>query len=313
MNLPETEVPFDGVSINGAREDSTYANYSVPLPVGALLAAYRAVRRPRSWWRWVLVGVLGGIAALGRAELLLLVPLVPGIGTSVGGARIWVNLGAFTFQPGEFAKLALALFFAGYLVVKRDSLALVRTKFLGMGLPRLKDLGPILIAWAISLAVLVFETDLGTSLLFFGLFVVMLYVATGRRSWVFIGSVFAMKASSDLKPGAVTNRLQGLGARVDMGIGLVDGRDVGVGDHQHGRRGGQRGAGGGGRHRALPLRQRCGDAGGVDQRPPARSRAPRFSYPRHPGRHAGRRREPGSVHQRGHPRRCWRHARRTAP
>jgi len=88
------------------------------------------------------------------------------------------------------------VFFAGYLVVKRDSLALVRTKVLFVGLPRLKDLGPILVAWAVSLGVLVFERDLGTSLLFFGLFVTMLYIATQRRSWLLLGSVlFAIGAA----------------------------------------------------------------------------------------------------------------------
>ena len=124
----------------------------------------------------------------GLAGLVLLVlPLAPVIGTTVNGATLWIRLGGFSFQPAELAKILLTIFFAGYLVEKRDSLALVRTKFLGMGLPRLKDLGPILIAWLVSLAVLVFETDLGTSLLFFGLFVAMLYIATQRRSWLILG------------------------------------------------------------------------------------------------------------------------------
>lgn len=120
---------------------------------------------------------------------LLILPLAPIIGTTVNGATLWIRIGPFSFQPAEIAKIALTIFFAGYLVEKRDSLALVRTKFLGMGLPRLKDLGPILIAWLVSLAVLIFETDLGTSLLFFGLFVCMLYIATQRRSWLVIGGV----------------------------------------------------------------------------------------------------------------------------
>ncbi len=125
---------------------------------------------------------------LGLAGLVLLVlPLAPLIGTTVNGATLWIRLGGFSFQPAELAKILLTIFFAGYLVEKRDSLALVRTKFLGLGLPRLKDLGPILIAWLVSLGVLIFETDLGTSLLFFGLFVTMLYIATQRRSWLFLG------------------------------------------------------------------------------------------------------------------------------
>jgi cell division protein FtsW (lipid II flippase) len=121
--------------------------------------------------------------------VLLILPLAPIVGTTVNGATLWIRIGPFSFQPAEIAKIALTIFFAGYLVEKRDSLALVRTKFLGMGLPRLKDFGPILIAWLVSLAVLIFETDLGTSLLFFGLFVCMLYIATQRRSWLVIGGV----------------------------------------------------------------------------------------------------------------------------
>ena len=95
--------------------------------------------------------------------------------------------GPLSFQPGEIAKILLALFFAGYLVTARDSLSLVGRRFLGLQLPRGRDLGPILVAWLASLGVLVFESDLGTSLLFFGLFVVMLYVATERTSWIVIG------------------------------------------------------------------------------------------------------------------------------
>ena len=127
---------------------------------------------------------------LGLAGLVLLIlPLAPVIGTTVNGATLWIRVGGFSFQPAELAKILLTIFFAGYLVEKRDSLALVRTKFLGIGLPRLKDLGPIVVAWLVSLAVLVFERDLGTSLLFFGLFVSMLYIATQRRSWLILGSI----------------------------------------------------------------------------------------------------------------------------
>lgn len=127
---------------------------------------------------------------LGLLGLILLVlPLAPIIGTTVNGATLWIRVGGFSFQPAEIAKILLTIFFAGYLVEKRDSLALVRTKVLGLGLPRLKDLGPLVIAWLVSLAVLIFERDLGTSLLFFGLFVAMLYIATQRRSWLVIGGL----------------------------------------------------------------------------------------------------------------------------
>jgi cell division protein FtsW (lipid II flippase) len=118
---------------------------------------------------------------------LLLLPLLPVIGTSEFGSRIWIRIGPMSFQPGEVAKLLLAIFFAGYLVQTRDALSVAGRKVLGMTLPRARDLGPILVAWLASLAVLIFERDLGSSLLFFGLFVAMLYVATERVSWIAIG------------------------------------------------------------------------------------------------------------------------------
>ena len=121
--------------------------------------------------------------------ILMVLPLAPVIGTTVNGATLWIRVGGFSFQPAEIAKILITIFFAGYLVKTRDSLALVRTKFLGIGFPRPKDLGPIVFAWLISLGVLIFQRDLGTSLLFFGLFVSMLYIATQRRSWLIIGFV----------------------------------------------------------------------------------------------------------------------------
>lgn len=119
--------------------------------------------------------------------VLLLLPLVPVLGTEINGARIWIRLGPMSFQPGELAKIVLTVFFAGYLVTHRDTLSLAGRKVLGLQLPRARDLGPILVAWGASLCVLVLERDLGTSLLFFGLFVAMLYVATQRVSWIALG------------------------------------------------------------------------------------------------------------------------------
>ncbi|MFZ4894332.1 FtsW/RodA/SpoVE family cell cycle protein [Plantibacter sp. Mn2098] len=122
------------------------------------------------------------------AFVLLLLPLIPGIGKEISGARVWIGIGDFlSFQPGELAKIALAVFFAGYLVRTRDSLSMVGRKFLWMQFPRLRDLGPILVVWALSMAVIVFQRDLGTGLLYFGMFLAMLYVATGRASWVILG------------------------------------------------------------------------------------------------------------------------------
>lgn len=126
-------------------------------------------------------------AGLG-AILLLLGPLVPGLGYEVNGARIWVRLGPFGLQPGEVAKVLLVIAFSGYLVVHRDALALAGRRLLFVDLPRGRDLGPILAMWAVSLGILVFQRDLGSSLLFFGLFLVMLYVATERPGWLVVGS-----------------------------------------------------------------------------------------------------------------------------
>ncbi|MEV4361790.1 FtsW/RodA/SpoVE family cell cycle protein [Nonomuraea sp. NPDC004186] len=120
--------------------------------------------------------------------VLLAIPaLLPGSLSEVQGAKIWIRIGGFSIQPGEFAKLALVVFFAGYLVAKRDVLALAGRRLLFIDLPRARDLGPVLITWGLSLLVLVFEKDLGTSLLLFGTFIAMLYIATQRTSWVLIG------------------------------------------------------------------------------------------------------------------------------
>ncbi|WP_374284446.1 FtsW/RodA/SpoVE family cell cycle protein [Streptomyces sp. UNOB3_S3] len=107
------------------------------------------------------------------------------------GAKRWIFIGPLSFQPGEFVKTMIAVFFAGYLVIHRDALALTGRRFLGVRLPPGRQLGPILTVWVLSLMVLVLERDLGTSLIFFGLFVVMLYAATERTSWVVCGVLMA--------------------------------------------------------------------------------------------------------------------------
>ncbi|WP_307044999.1 FtsW/RodA/SpoVE family cell cycle protein [Agromyces ramosus] len=145
------------------------------------IATIVVIRNHRVLFRYT---YLAGLVAI----VLLLLPLVPGIGRELGGARVWIGFGDIaTFQPGEIAKIALAVFFAGYLVRNRDSLSMVGTKFLGMQFPRARDLGPLVVVWALSMAVIVFQRDLGTALLYFGLFLVMLYVATSRLSWVVLG------------------------------------------------------------------------------------------------------------------------------
>src|SRR3954465_14213749 len=134
----------------------------------------------RALQRYTYISMVGAL-------VLLLLPLVPGLGANIYGAKIWISVGGFSIQPGEFAKIVLAIFFAGYLMVKRDALALASRRFMGLYLPRGRDLGPIIVVWMISILILVFETDLGPSLLFFGMFIIMLYVATERTSWIVFG------------------------------------------------------------------------------------------------------------------------------
>jgi len=124
--------------------------------------------------------------------VLLLLPIVPGIGYSINGARLWVNLGFLQFQPAEFGRVLIVIFLASYLSQRRELLAAGVGRF---GLPRVKDLGPLLLAWGTSLAVLLLERDVGASLLLFGVFVVMVWVATGRSSYLVLGIVlFAIGA-----------------------------------------------------------------------------------------------------------------------
>src|SRR6476469_5634026 len=106
---------------------------------------------------------------------------------AMAGASVWIKLGSMTFQPGELAKVTLAIFFAGYLSSNRDLILLAGRKVGPLQFPRFKDLGPMIAAWLVSIGVLVFQSDLGSSVLFFGLFIVLIYVATSRISWVVIG------------------------------------------------------------------------------------------------------------------------------
>jgi len=146
----------------------------VAIVVIMVVRNHRVLQRYR--YVWMLVGVG-----------LLMLPLVPIIGTTINGARLWVNLGFVSFQPGEIGKIALALFFAGYLVTARDSLSVVGKRMFGVTWPRMKDLGPIFVVWGVAMLVLIFQRDLGTSLLYFGLFLVLMYVATGRAIWFVVG------------------------------------------------------------------------------------------------------------------------------
>lgn len=125
---------------------------------------------------------------------LLLLPLSP-LGQTVFGARLWVGIGSFRFQPGELAKLALVVFFAAYLAERKELLAMASRKLGPLRLPDVKHFGPLLVMWGLSLAVMFFEKDLGSSLLFFSVFLVMIYIATARSIYIATGGVmFAVGA-----------------------------------------------------------------------------------------------------------------------
>jgi cell division protein FtsW (lipid II flippase) len=157
--------------------------------VAVVIAVLAVIREVRVLQRYTYT--LGAVGLV----LLAIPALLPTSHSVVNGAKVWIIFGGFSVEPGEFARLALAVFFAGYLVSKRDVLALAGRGVLGIVLPRARDLGPVLIAWAASLLILIFETDIGTSALFFGMFVVMLYIATQRTSWLLIGVTLFLAGS----------------------------------------------------------------------------------------------------------------------
>ncbi|HUR78109.1 MAG TPA: FtsW/RodA/SpoVE family cell cycle protein [Acidimicrobiales bacterium] len=161
--------------------------------VAAFVATLIVVRRAADLERYRYLLMVSGIA-------LLLAPVVPGIGVTKNGARLWLELGPFSFQPGELAKIALAIFFASYLVERRELLAPGALP-VGALAARARAIGPLVGAWAMSLVVMVMEKDLGSSALFFALFVAMLWVAAGGYFWPLtgfamfsVGSVFAWTA-----------------------------------------------------------------------------------------------------------------------
>jgi cell division protein FtsW (lipid II flippase) len=172
------------------------------LPLGGLLGAVGVIEIYRinpndalrqSVWLVVGVGVFAGTLLLLRRDYrvlenykylfgltaigLLVLPALPVLGERVNGARLWVHVGGFQFQPGELAKIMLIVFLAGYLREKREALAEARAK----------DVGPLLVIWGAAMLVLVETNDLGSALLYFGIFLAMLYVATGRRRYTLTG------------------------------------------------------------------------------------------------------------------------------
>ncbi|WP_030609973.1 FtsW/RodA/SpoVE family cell cycle protein [Streptomyces achromogenes] len=152
------------------------------LGVGLFIGVVLVLRDHRTLQRYAYVCV---VAALVLLALPILFP-------AVNGARIWIRIAGFSIQPGEFAKVLLAVFFAAYLAANRSALAYTGRRLWRLQFPTGRVLGPILTIWLVSVGVLVLERDLGTSLLFFGLFVVLLYVATGRTGWIAVGLLLAV-------------------------------------------------------------------------------------------------------------------------
>ncbi|WP_330337825.1 FtsW/RodA/SpoVE family cell cycle protein [Streptomyces sp. NBC_00557] len=152
------------------------------LGVGLFIGVVLVLRDHRVLQRYAYVGVA---VALGLLALPILFP-------PVNGARIWIRFAGFSIQPGEFAKVLLAVFFAAYLAANRNALAYTGRRLWLLQFPTGRVLGPIVTIWLLSVGVLVLERDLGTSLLFFALFVVLLYVATGRTGWIAVGLLLAV-------------------------------------------------------------------------------------------------------------------------
>ncbi|MEN8650925.1 FtsW/RodA/SpoVE family cell cycle protein [Streptomyces sp. 21So2-11] len=169
----DLETPQD----NAAPTQLVWSTIGVALFIGVVIA----LRDHRILQRYAYLSV--------AAALVLMI--VPIFFPAVNGAKIWIRVGGFSFQPGEFAKILLAVFFAAYLAANRNALAYTGRTFWKLQLPTGRVLGPIVAIWLISVCVLVLERDLGTSLLFFGLFVIMLYVATGRTGWIAVGLLLA--------------------------------------------------------------------------------------------------------------------------
>ena len=149
--------------------------------VTAFVATLVAVRRARDLERYRYVFACAGLG-------LLLMPLIPVIGQTINGARLWLRLGPVSFQPGEIAKIALCVFFASYLVDKRELLSAGTRRVGGAWIPEARHAAPLVVAWSTSLVIMFFERDLGSSLLFFALFITLLWIATARAVYLGIGA-----------------------------------------------------------------------------------------------------------------------------
>ncbi len=206
----------------------------------AFVLTLAVVRQARSLARYRYTFLMLGVGAL-------LVPLIPGLGTQINGARLWVRLGGLTFQPGELAKVLLVIFFAAYLVEKRELLSSGSRRLGRLYLPDPKHLGPLLVPWGVAILIMVQQKDLGSSLLFFAVFVAMLYIATLRSAYLLAGVglfggavAIAYQAFSHVQERVSTwinpwGDAQGAGFQLTQslfafGSGGFDGRGIGLGN-----------------------------------------------------------------------------------
>lgn len=196
--------PFDGLGIK------QMAWMAVAIVAMVLVIGF--LRDHRTLSRYAYTLGLGGLVFMATPAVL-----PSSLSSLSGGAKLWIITPLGAVQPSEFAKLLLLCFFAFYLVRKREVLSLASKRVLGIDFPRGRDLGPVLVIWVFSLLVLVFEKDLGTSLMYFGCFVVMMYIATERTSWLIIGlGLFFGGAFLGYELGNVLSPFANLHDRIDL-------------------------------------------------------------------------------------------------
>jgi cell division protein FtsW (lipid II flippase) len=211
----------------------------VGIGIGVFVITLIVVRDVRVFARYRYIALLLGIG-------FMLLPLLPVIGQSKGGGRLWVGFGPISFEPNEVAKVLLVAFFAAYLADKRELLTQGRIRIGRWFFPSPRDLGPLLLAWAMALLVLAYEQDIGTSLLFFGVFAAMLYMTTKRAAYLVgtlillvIGGFVAYKAFGHVRvrvqnwtnpwPNAQSTGIQPVQGWYALGSGGIAGTGLGLG------------------------------------------------------------------------------------
>ncbi len=177
-------ITISRLDLNATKQDPTVGPAQavwIAVGIGTFILTLAFVRHARSLARYRYTFLLLGVGAL-------LMPLVPGLGAQINGARLWIRIGGLTFQPGELAKVVLVVFFAAYLVEKRELLSSGSRRLGRLYLPDPKHLGPLLVPWGVAILIMVQQKDLGSSLLFFAVFVAMLYIATLRSVYLLAGA-----------------------------------------------------------------------------------------------------------------------------